>query len=154
NLADPKTHVDKSKLKSQCTPSCQREETRMVKHGWKRPETARLVVILSRQEVEEIDRFGMGAQLPSRSATVRKLIANGLQNEKAETAPTVPAERVPPRRRQSQVIQHGKQNDNPQYHTAGPAGKRCGGADGRYQETRTRRLRRAERGNGRRANAR
>lgn len=53
----------------------------MSKVGWKRPQTARVVVLLNKEEIEEIDRLGMGAGMPSRSETVRQLIAKGLEAE-------------------------------------------------------------------------
>ncbi|RYG87451.1 MAG: hypothetical protein EON59_07355 [Alphaproteobacteria bacterium] len=57
----------------------------MGKFGWKRPETARVVVLLNKKEIEEIDRLGMGSGLPSRSETVRQLIAKGLEAEANST---------------------------------------------------------------------
>ncbi len=55
-----------------------------MKRGWKRPETARVVVLLNKSEIEEIDKLGMGAGMPSRSETVRQLIAKGLEAEAAK----------------------------------------------------------------------
>ena len=51
----------------------------MAKAGWSRPDNARVVVLLAKDELERIDRLGMEAGLPSRSATVRKLIEDGIR---------------------------------------------------------------------------
>jgi len=58
----------------------------MVKEGWKRPDTARVVVLLNKVEIEAIDRMGKEAGMPSRSETVRHLLEQGMKASQREAA--------------------------------------------------------------------